>query len=60
MATRVSKFQVPGGPVSITDGTHQVQFDTPADLVDYLDLNPQAVARIAQFSWTTAPVVSDN
>jgi hypothetical protein len=60
MGARVYPFQVPGGPVSMTDGLHQVQCDTPADLVDYLDLNPEVAARIAQFSWTTAPVVSDN
>lgn len=60
MAARVTKFQIPGGPVSITDGKFQVEFDTPADLVDYLDLHPETTARIAEFTWTTVQVSSAN
>jgi hypothetical protein len=60
MATLVGRFQPPAMPVSMTDGRRQVQFDTPADLVDYLDNHPEVMTRIAEFSWTTLPVTGDH
>jgi hypothetical protein len=60
MGFTVVKARLPGGPVSVTDGEYQVQFDVPADMVDYLDLHPEVAARIAEFTWTTVLVASGN
>lgn len=56
MATTVGKFIPPPELVSMTDGKFQMQFGSPADLVDYLDLNPEILDRIAEFRWTTLPM----
>jgi hypothetical protein len=52
MATTVGRFRLPAEPVSITDGRHQMEFDSPGDMVDYLDLHPEVAGRISEFTWT--------
>jgi hypothetical protein len=52
-----------GLPVSITDGTTQVQFDMPSDLADWLQAEEERVGRpvdLSQWTWVTAPVLSDS
>jgi hypothetical protein len=48
-----------GRPVSVTDGTTQVQFGTPGDFADWLEELPVGTS-LAKWRWITEPVLSDN
>jgi hypothetical protein len=56
MSTSVGRFRLPPEPVSITDGRHQMEFDSPADMADYLIRHPEVAARISEFTWTRLPL----
>lgn len=52
MATTVGRLRLPDQPVAITDGTRLIQFDSPADMTDYLTRHPEIAAEIEKFCWT--------
>lgn len=51
MAIHVGKFRPPAQPVSITDGKTVIQFDTPSDIIDYLQQHPQLAESLSRFDW---------
>jgi hypothetical protein len=59
MAVRERKFPLPGRPVSVTNGTRVVTFDTPADFADWLGRIGGA-CNLAAWEWVDGLVVSDN
>jgi hypothetical protein len=56
MAVITGQYDVPSEHVSITDGARQVQFDTPGDMVDWLERNPDVARDLQYWSWTTREV----
>ena len=56
MAIRVGQFRPPPVKVSITDRQAQIQFDSPADLVDYLTRHPELAKRIHEFDWVVQEI----
>jgi hypothetical protein len=58
MAITVGMFRPPAQPVSITDGAKQVEFDSPADMWDYLSRHPELAAEVHTFHWTLQPLSS--
>jgi hypothetical protein len=60
MAVREARFPVPGRPVTMTNGERTLEFDSPADIVDYLAENPDLYLDIQNWEWTSGLVVSDN
>jgi hypothetical protein len=57
MAVTVGTFRLSRQSVAVTDGKRHIQFDTPADMVDWLNRHPEVVADICHFDWTTQAVL---
>jgi hypothetical protein len=56
MATTVGRFRPPALQVSITNGSEQIEFDSPADMHDYLTRHPEVVRDLHNYDWTTQPL----
>lgn len=56
MSTTVGRFQPQTGPVSVTDGQRQVEFDRPADMLTWFRDHPEDAKAVDRFVWTTQPI----
>lgn len=55
MAIYVDSFRLPRQQVTVTDGIRQITFDTPDDLLMYLDRHPDERDWFRESSWYIEP-----